>query len=92
MFKEPYFSGLAIFFLNAPSHRRNGLFEPINRFRFVGKGEFSQLFLIENCLVNVKLPDARTGEINTGTYLITMSDVVLNCQKRRKGDLLTVDN
>lgn len=79
--------------MNAPSHRRNGLFEPISRFRFVGKDEFSQLFLIENCLVNVKLPDARIGEINTGgTYLITMSDVVLNCQKRRKGDLLIVDN
>ena len=49
-------------------------------------------FYIENLSINVKFLNIRTGEITAGAYLLSITEIVSDCQQIGTGTLLIINN
>ena len=51
-----------------------------------------QEFFIENSLINAEFLNNRTGEITVGAYLVSITEIVSDCQQIGTGALLIINN
>ena len=49
-------------------------------------------FFVENVSINVKFLNIRTGEITAGAYLLSITEIVNDCQQIGTGTLLIINN
>ena len=68
------------------------LFKFIGKFRYLGKEDLPQEFLVENSSINVEFLENKTGEITAETYMISISEIVNGIQQIAPGALLIINN
>ena len=49
-------------------------------------------FLIENSSINAEFLNNRTGEITAGGYLVSITEIMSDCQQIDRGALLIINN
>ena len=49
-------------------------------------------FFVENVSINVKFLNIGTGEITAGAYLLSITEIVNDCQQIGTGTLLIINN
>ena len=54
--------------------------------------DLPQEFFIENLLINVEFLNIRTGEITARAYLVSITEIVSDCQQIGTGALLIINN
>ena len=54
--------------------------------------DLRQQICIENSLINVEFLNNRIGETNTGAYLVSITEIVSDCQQISTGSLLAINN
>ena len=47
---------------------------------------------MENCLIDINAFGKRTGEITAGAYLVSITEIISNCQHVSSGILFIVNN
>ena len=52
---------------------------------------YKEIF-VENVSINVKFLNIRTGEITAGAYLLSITEIVNDCQQIGTGTLLIINN
>ena len=68
------------------------LFKSLNNYRNLGMEDLTQEIFIENSSINVEFINIRTGGITAGAYLVTISEIVSDCQQTSTGGLLIINN
>ena len=68
------------------------MFKFIGRFRYLGKEDLPQEFLVENSSINVEFLENKTGEITAETYMISVSEIVNGIQQIAPGALIIINN
>ena len=54
--------------------------------------DLPQEFFIENLSINIEFLNIRTGEITAETYLVSITEIVSDCQQIGTGALLIINN
>ena len=54
--------------------------------------DLTQEFFIEKCSINVGFLNIRTGAITADTYLVSITEIVSDCQQIGTGALLIINN
>ena len=68
------------------------LFKSLNKYRYPGMEDLPQEFFIENLSINIEFLNIRTGEITAETYLVSITEIVSDCQQIGTGALLIINN
>ena len=68
------------------------LFKSLNNYRYLGMEDLLQEFYIENSAINVEFLNNKTGEITAGAYLVSITEIVSDCQRIGTGALLIISN
>ena len=68
------------------------LFISLNNYRYPEMEDFSQEAFIENLSINIEFLNNRTGEITDGTYLVSVTEFVSDCQQIGTRVLLIINN
>ena len=68
------------------------LFKSLNNYRYLGMEGLSQEFFIKNSAINVEFLNNKIGEITAGGYLVSVTEIVSDCQQIRTGALLIINN
>ena len=68
------------------------LFKSLNKYQYLGMEDLPQEFFIENLSINVEFLNIRIGEITAGAYLVSISEIVSDCQQIGTGALLIISN
>ena len=68
------------------------LFKSLSNYRYLGMEDLPQEFFIENSSINVEFLNNRTGEITTGAYLVSITEIVSDCPQIGTGALLIINN
>ena len=58
----------------------------------IGIEDLPQEFYIENSVINVEFLNNRTGEITAGAYLVSITEIVSDCQQIGTGALLIINS
>ena len=80
------------FGLDCISQKGDLLFKSLNNYRYLGMEDMPQEFFIENSSINVEFLNIRTGEIIAGAYLVSITEIVSDCQQIGTGALLIINN
>ena len=67
------------------------LFKSLNKYRYLGIENLPHEFYTENLSVNVEFLNIRAGEITAGTYLVSITEIVTDCQQIGTGALLIIN-
>ena len=67
------------------------LFKSLNKYRYLSMKDLPQEFFIENSSINVQFLNIRTGEITAGAYLVSITEIVSDCQQIGTGALLIIN-
>ena len=68
------------------------LFKSLNNYRYLGMADLPQESYTENSAIKVKFLNNRTGEITAGAYLVSITEIVSDCQQIGTGALLFINN
>ena len=68
------------------------MFKSLNNYRYLGLDDLPQEIFIGNSSINVEFPNKRTEEIIDGAYLVSITEIVHDCQQIGTGALLIVGN
>ena len=68
------------------------LLKSLNIYRYLGMEDLPQQFFIKNSLMNIHFLNIRPGEVTAGAYLVSITDIVNDCQQIGTGALLIVNN
>ena len=68
------------------------MFKSLNNYRYLGMEGLPQEFFIENLSINVEFLNIRTGEVASGPYLVSITEIVSDCQQIGIGALLIINN
>ena len=68
------------------------LFRYLNNYRYIGMEDLPHEFLIENSSINAEFLNNRTGEITAGGYLVSITEIMSDCQQIDRGALLIINN
>ena len=68
------------------------LFKSLNNYRYLGLDDLPQEIFIENSSINVEFPNKGTEEITVWAYLVSITEIVHDCQQISTGILLIIDN
>ena len=80
------------FDLDCILQKRDLLFKSLNKYRYLGMEDLPQEFFIENLSINVEFLNTRIGEITAGAYLVSITEIVNDCQQIDTGPLLIINN
>ena len=80
------------FDLNWILQKGDFLFKSLNKYRYPGMEDLPQEFFIENLSINIEFLNIRTGEITAETYLVSITEIVSDCQQIGTGALLIINN
>ena len=64
-----------------------GSFKSLNNYRHLGMKDLPQEFFIENLSTNVEFLNIRTGKITAGTYVLSIAEIMSDCQQVGTGAL-----
>ena len=67
-------------------------FKSLNNYRHLGMEDLPQEFFIENSSTNVEFLNIRTGKITAGTYVLSIAEIMGDCQQIGTGALLVINN
>ena len=68
------------------------LLKSLNKCRYLGMEDLPQEFFIETLSINVEFLNIRIGEITAGAYLLSITEIVSDCQQIDTGPLLIINN
>ena len=68
------------------------LFKSLNNYRYLGMEDLLQEFYIGNSAINVEFLNHRTKDITAGAYLVSITEIVSDCQQIGAGALLIINN
>ena len=68
------------------------MFISLNNYRYPEMEDLSQEAFIENLSINIEFLNNRTGEITDGTYLVSVTEFVSDCQQIGTRVLLIINN
>ena len=80
------------FDLDCILRKRDLWFKSLNNYRYIGMEDLRQEFFIENSSINVEFLNNRTGEITAGEYLVSITEIVSDCQQIGAGAQLIINN
>ena len=68
------------------------LFKSLNNYRYLRIKDLPQEIFTENSSINVKFLNNETGEVTAGAYVVSVTEIVGNCQQIGTGALLIINN
>ena len=80
------------FDLDCMLQKEDLLFKSLNKYRYLGMENLPQEFFIENLPINVEFLNIRIGEITAGAYLVSITEIVSDCQQIGPVALLIINN
>ena len=68
------------------------LFKYLNNYRYLGMEDLSDEFFTENSSINVEFLNNRAGKITAGAYLMSITEILSDCQQIETKALLIINN
>ena len=68
------------------------LLKSLNNYRYLGMEDLPQEFFIENSSINVQFFNNRTEVITAEAYIVSITEIMIDCQQIDTGSLLVINN